>query len=88
MNVSQSLPDNKEDIRLMAFLKVLRHEINTPLSVIRGYTDLIIEQYGNELDPEVYRFMQTIRRNIERLEASTEGALTLESLKESLEEEG
>ena len=82
------MPDNKEDIRLMAFLKVLRHEINTPLSVIRGYTDLIIEQYGNELDPEVYRFMQTIRRNIERLEASTEGALTLESLKESLEEEG
>ena len=86
--MSQSLPDNKEDIRLMAFLKVLRHEINTPLSVIRGYTDLIIEQYGNELDPEVYRFMQTIRRNIERLEASTESALTLESLKESLEEEG
>ena len=82
------MSDNKEDIRLMAFLKVLRHEINTPLSVIRGYTDLIIEQYGNELDPEVYRFMQTIRRNIERLEASTEGALTLESLKESLEEEG
>ena len=82
------MSDNKEDIRLMAFLKVLRHEINTPLSVIRGYTDLIIEQYGNELDPEVYRFMQTIRRNIERLEASTESALTLESLKESLEEEG
>jgi len=88
VNWSQSLSDNKEDIRLMAFLKVLRHEINTPLSVIRGYTDLIIEQYGNELDPEVYRFMQTIRRNIERLEASTESALTLESLKESLEEEG
>ncbi len=80
------MPDNKEDIRLKAYLKVLRHEINTPLSVIRGYTDLIIEQYGNELNPDVSRFMETIRRNLDRLEESTENMMTIEELKKRLTE--
>jgi len=61
-----------------AFLQELRHEINTPLAVIKGYTELIQEKLGEDMDPEIKRYLQLIMSNIERLEESTETVLNRE----------
>jgi signal transduction histidine kinase len=62
----------------LAFVQELRHEINTPLAVIRGYAELIEEKLGTEVDPEVKRYLQVIMRNIDRLESATESILVKE----------
>jgi signal transduction histidine kinase len=85
------LPDNKDekiDARLSEFLQELRHEVYTPLSVIKGYTELIGEKLVDTKDPEIKKYLHVIMKNIDRLEAFTEKLLTIETLMESLKEEG
>ncbi len=85
------MPDNKDErinARLSEFLYELRHEVYTPLSVIKGYTELIGEKLEDTQDPELKQYLQVIMKNIDRLEAFTEKILTIESLMESLTEEG
>lgn len=60
----------------LVFLQDIQHEINTPLTVIKGYTELIEEKLGDGVDPEINRYLQVIMRNIDRLESATETALT------------
>ena len=59
----------------LAFLQEVQHEINTPLAVIKGYTELIGEKLGDDVDPEIKRYLRVIMRNIDRLESATETAL-------------
>ena len=85
------MPDNKDErinARLSEFLYELRHEVYTPLSVIKGYMELIGEKLEDTQDPELKQYLQVIMKNIDRLEAFTEKILTIESLMESLTEEG
>lgn len=82
------IKDEKIDDRLAEFLYELRHEVYTPLSVIKGYTELIGEKLEDMKDPEVKQYLDVIMKNINRLEAFTEKILTIESLMESLKEEG
>jgi len=82
------IKDEKTDARLSEFLYELRHEVYTPLSVIKGYTELIGEKLVDTQDPELKQYLQVIMKNIDRLEAFTEKILTIESLVESLKEEG
>jgi signal transduction histidine kinase len=82
------LPDIKNDARLAEFLNELRHEVYTPLSVIKGYTELIGEKLVDTKDPEIKKYLHVIMKNIDRLEAFTEKLLTIETLMESLKEEG
>lgn len=77
----------KGDPRIATFLNGLRHEDYTPLSVIKGYTELIEDKIGNTADPELKKYLHLIMKNIERHEAFTEKLLTTESLMESLKEE-
>ena len=81
------IKSEKGDVRLAAFLYELRHEVYTPLSVIKGYTELIELKFGDTSDPEIKQYLHVIMKNIERLEAFTEKILTIESLMESLNEE-
>ncbi len=84
------MPDKineREDERLMVFLQELRHEVYTPLSVIKGYTELIEEKIGDTAAPELKQYLHVIMKNIIRLETFTEKILTIESLMESLKEE-
>ena len=81
------IKDEKIDARLSEFLHELRHEVYTPLSVIKGYTELIGEKLVDTQDPELKQYLDVIMKNIDRLEAFTEKILTIESLMESLKEE-
>jgi signal transduction histidine kinase len=49
--------DEKIDARLSEFLYELRHEVYTPLSVIKGYTELIGEKLVDMKDPEIKKYL-------------------------------
>jgi two-component system, OmpR family, phosphate regulon sensor histidine kinase PhoR len=58
------------------FVANVSHELRTPLSLIKGYTETLLD--GARNDPEVAtRFLQTIDRNAERLRLLIEDLLTI-----------
>ena len=75
------------DRRTLRFIEAIRNEVNTPLAVIKGYTELIEDKFWDKMDPNLKRFLRVIKENIERLEESTESVMTKESLLDILKEE-
>jgi len=75
------------DLKLIAFLQTFRHEVNTPLAVLKGYTELTEGKLVDYFDPDVTEFLIVMKRNIERLESLTKRLMTLESIKDGLDEE-
>jgi signal transduction histidine kinase/ActR/RegA family two-component response regulator len=49
------------------FLSIASHELNTPLTSIKGYSDIIIDNMRDKVDPSVYRMIETIGRAADRL---------------------
>jgi signal transduction histidine kinase/ActR/RegA family two-component response regulator len=49
------------------FLSIASHELNTPLTSIMGYTDIILDNMRDKVDPSVYRMMESIGRAAGRL---------------------
>lgn len=61
------------------FVANVSHELRTPLSLIKGYTETLLE--GAKEDPEITtRFLQIIQRNSERLQYLIEDLLTISEL--------
>lgn len=61
------------------FVANVSHELRTPLSLIKGYTETLLD--GAKNDPEVAtRFLQTIERNAGRLQLLIEDLLTISQL--------
>ncbi len=61
------------------FVANVSHELRTPLSLIKGYTETLLE--GAKENPEVAtRFLQTIQRNSERLQFLIEDLLIISEL--------
>ena len=61
------------------FVANVSHELRTPLSLIKGYTETLLD--GARNDPEVAtRFLQTIDRNAERLTLLIDDLLTISEL--------
>ncbi len=61
------------------FVANVSHELRTPLSLIKGYTETLLD--GAKSDPEVTtRFLQTIERNSARLQLLIEDLLTISQL--------
>ena len=61
------------------FVANVSHELRTPLSHIKGYTETLLG--GAKDDPEVAtRFLQTIERNVERLQLLIEDLLTISEI--------
>ena len=62
----------KEGMNLLAsvetdeILEYLMHELNTPLTVIKGYIEIIQDQ--NMDNPEITKYLKTIWKNAERIE--------------------
>jgi len=61
------------------FVANVSHELRTPLSLIKGYTETLLD--GAKDNPEVAtKFLQTIQRNSERLQLLIEDLLTISEL--------
>jgi len=61
------------------FVANVSHELRTPLSLIKGYTETLLD--GAKDNPEVAtKFLQTIQRNAERLQFLIEDLLTISEL--------
>ncbi|MEY4384815.1 MAG: hypothetical protein RLY20_98 [Verrucomicrobiota bacterium] len=61
------------------FVANVSHELRTPLSLIKGYTETLLD--GAKDNPEVaQKFLQTIDRNAERLKLLIEDLLTISEL--------
>jgi two-component system phosphate regulon sensor histidine kinase PhoR len=61
------------------FVANVSHELRTPLSLIKGYTETLLD--GAKDNPEVsLKFLQTIDRNAERLKLLIEDLLTISEL--------
>ncbi len=52
---------------LRDFVSVVYHELSTPMTSIRGYTDLLLEGKAGPLGPKQQRYLGTIRNNVHRL---------------------
>ncbi len=73
---------NKQDHHFLASIK---HEINTPVTVIWGYAEMIQHLYGDELRPEVLMYLDKIIDNARRLEVLSKAMVKLESQQNEVE---
>jgi two-component system, sensor histidine kinase ChiS len=49
------------------FLSIASHELKTPLTSIKGYSDIIMDTMKEKLDPGIYRMIESINRAADRL---------------------
>ena len=49
------------------FLSIASHELNTPLTSIKGYSDIIVDNMRDRVDPGVFRMIESISRAGDRL---------------------
>ncbi|MFW5784655.1 MAG: ATP-binding protein [Chitinispirillaceae bacterium] len=49
------------------FLSIASHELKTPLTSIKGYSDIIIDNMKDKLDSGIYRMIESINRAADRL---------------------
>jgi two-component system sensor histidine kinase ChiS len=49
------------------FLSIASHELKTPLTSIKGYSDIIIDNMRDKIDDSVYRMIESINRAADRL---------------------
>lgn len=62
------------------FMNTATHEIRTPITSIKGYTELIQESLSNN-DPELTKtYFEVVSRNVERLEALSNDLLDMQKL--------
>jgi signal transduction histidine kinase len=62
------------------FLTVVSHELRTPLTAVKGSLDLLLDGDTGTLEPLQQRFLQTARRNAERLISLVQDLLDLSRL--------
>jgi len=66
-----------------AFVAKVSHEFRTPLNMIIGLTDLLLETpdvYGPQLPPALYEDLEIVRRNCEHLSAMVNDVLDLSQM--------
>ena len=49
------------------FISFVSHELKQPMTSIKGYTDLLIQEVGGELSDAQRSFLGTVRSNVERM---------------------
>jgi PAS domain S-box-containing protein len=49
------------------FLSIASHELKTPLTSIKGYSDIIIDTMKEKLDPAIFKMVESINRAADRL---------------------
>lgn len=63
------------------FISMASHELRTPVTVIRGYVSMILDD-GRSLDPEVKEYLGTIKLSTERLNALIEDLLNVSRIEQ------
>ncbi len=49
------------------FLSIASHELKTPLTSIKGYSDIIIDNMRDKIDENIYKMIESINRAADRL---------------------
>jgi len=49
------------------FLSIASHELKTPLTSIKGYSDIIIDTMKDKMEANIYRMIESINRAADRL---------------------
>lgn len=62
------------------FIRTATHEIRTPLTSIKGYTELASAKINPETDPSLAKYFYVIQRNTERLENLTRDLLDIQRI--------
>ncbi|MBD3171393.1 GAF domain-containing protein [Candidatus Bathyarchaeota archaeon] len=62
------------------FIRTATHEIRTPLTSIKGYTELASAKINPETDPSLAKYFYVIQRNTERLETLTRDLLDIQRI--------
>ena len=64
------------------FISIATHEIRTPLTSIKGYTELISSRIAEPDSKEFWSFIEIIEKNVERLELLTIDLLDMQRITE------
>ena len=81
VTVLHDTTEERENERVKSeFLSVVSHELQTPLAAISGATDLLLDGEPGTLNAEQTRFLNTIRRNGQRLAALVSDLLDVSRL--------
>ena len=70
-------PKNKEELARRDFVANVSHELRTPVSIIKGFSDSLIEDYPDLKEKQKKDFLEKIQRNAQRLHALVEDLLAL-----------
>jgi PAS domain S-box-containing protein len=70
--INSELIKSNEELRRLSdlkfnFLSIASHELKTPLTSIKGYSDIIIDTMKEKIDDNVYRMIECINRSADRL---------------------
>jgi len=65
---------------LEAFSYSVAHDLRAPLRSVSGFSQILLEDYAGELDPEAVRLLTKIRTNITRMAALIDALLGLSRL--------
>ena len=72
VSVIQPIKSVNVEEKLEKLLYEMKHEVYTPLSVIKGYTEILKDK---DIDSETREFIEIMQKNIERLELATKTVL-------------
>lgn len=62
------------------FVANVSHELRTPVTIIKGYSDTLLEDYDQLADADRLRFLEKIHKNVQRLHLLLEDLLILSRL--------
>jgi len=63
--IRQQLQTTNEELE--AFTYSVSHDLRAPLRLITGYSEMLLEDFGETMDERALKNVKTIRRNVERM---------------------